>query len=297
MEDVSREDYEKRIKYILERINPEKYGYSLRQDSKNVIQRRGAPFSPYNLSKYNQELMEKYYSGMVNTGLSLPRTGVSLGITCRLMEKLEKDFNIATKQDFEDLVTKIRTMNLTETTKVDYLLKLKRLDKWFNGGEEYTERTRRIKTNLQRKYMKLPKDMISQDGAQRMVGACNNARDRAFVHFLWESGCRIGEAINLKMSNLGFHKGECRVNLYGKMGARRILLLECVRDLENYLLVRPEAKSTDPLFVLRGTVNNGKAMNHAAVSKLLKEIKQRAGITKEVYAIPSRCKIINRNNC
>ncbi len=132
--------------------------------------------------------------------------------------------------------------------------------------------------------MKLPKDMITPEEAQKLITSADNARDRAFIHFLWESGCRIGEAINLKMSNLEFHKGECRVNLYGKMGARRILLLECVRDLENYLLVRPDAKPTDPLFVLHGTVNKGKALNHGSVSKLLGELKKRAGVTKNVYA-------------
>jgi site-specific recombinase XerD len=283
MEEYMRPAYEKRISRILQKIDPTNYS----NESKPALEIGSTKKSkrpPLILTEQNRKLLLKYYQSLVNSGMSLTRTGVLLGVTARLIEILGKDYETSTKDDIEQIVTKIRIMKLSEVSKVDYLLKLKRFDKWVNGGEEYSEKTKKIKTRLEKKYTKLPKELITPEEAKVLIDNAESARDRALIHFLWESGCRVGEAINLQISSVEFGKGEYRIDLYGKMGNRRILLLESTRDLQNYLKLRADAKPDEPLFTLHGTVNRGEAMSHTSISKVLKRTSEKAGITKKIFA-------------
>lgn len=267
------------LKRVLERIDPEQYGYEPRQYVAN-----NPHAEPYKITKANRELLNKYYKFMVNEGLSTTRKLLVLGVLGRLLEMLNKDFEKATKEDIENLVTTIREKNISPTTQSDYLKKLKMFDKWFNGGEEPTERTRRLKTSVGKKHSKLPSQLITPKEAELLVNATQNTRDRALIHLMWESGARIGEIINCKINSIQFEGGEARIRMKGKVGERQVLLLESVRDLKEYMKTRQNAKPEDPLFVLYGTNNHGQPITHTAIGKMLRVTKERVGLKKHIHA-------------
>ena len=101
--------------------------------------------SSFDLTQKNRDLLNKYYKFLVNEGIAITRQRLVLGVLGRLLVMLNKDFETAIKDDIEELVTKIRGRNISPVTQSDYLKKLKQFDKWFNGGEEPSERTRKTK--------------------------------------------------------------------------------------------------------------------------------------------------------
>ncbi|MFA5358094.1 MAG: tyrosine-type recombinase/integrase, partial [archaeon] len=275
-------NYEKRMQLLLSRINPDKYGF---EESK-----RGRKRIAFKLTPNNVALLEKYYLDITNEGLTTPRKLALMEQTSRILEWIGKDWEQVSVDDIKALVNKIRTLfskeknsDFSEHTKSDYLDKLKRFDKWVNGGDEYTALTKWVKTTMKSRLFKLPNQLLSPEEAKQLIDATKNIRDRAFLATLWETGARVGEVANLKIADLNFNKGECQANLYGKTGSRVALLLESVRDLKNYLQVR-NAKSQDEfVFVLLGKNNNGQPITYSAVKRMLEHATQDAGIKKQVH--------------
>jgi site-specific recombinase XerD len=241
--------------------------------------------SSFRITDKNRGLLRKYYKHMVNEGISITRQRLVLGVLGRMFEMLNKDFETSTKEDIEELVTKIRQKDISPVTQSDYLKKIKQLDKWVNGGEEPSERTKHIKTGIGKKHYKLPSQLITPKEAEELINATDNTRDRALIHLMWESGARIGEIINCKMNSIQFDNGEARIRMYGKVGERQVLLLESVRDLKEYIKTRQGAKQDDPLFVLLGC-NGGKGnpITHHAVNKMLRKTKSKVNLNKHVHA-------------
>lgn len=271
-------NYEKGIKFVLQRINPEKYGFDTRQ------QVRGVKAQPLNLTQKNKDLLDKYYADLINEGLTAPRILSVLSQTSRVLEWLGKDWDQLTPEDIKTVTMKIRQSELSEYTKADYFVKIKRFDKWVNGGEEYTELTKKVKTSVKSKDLKLPSQLINPEEAKQLINSTQTARDRALISLIWETGARIGEIGNLKMKNLEFNKGECRITLIGKTGSRRVLLLECVRDLQNYVKLRNVSSLEDPLFVLEGNRGKGEQITYTSIKKVLTNTLKRSGLKKHIYA-------------
>jgi len=274
-------DYGRRIELILQRINPDKYGF---EETKGQRKRRY-----FDLTPNNRLLIDKYYLDITNEGLTKPRILSLLDQTSRFLEWLSKDWEQTSVDDIKQLVNKIRNLQDKETgneiaehTKSDYLDKLKRFDKWFNKGE-YSDKTKWVKTTMKSRLYKLPNQLLTPEEAKQLIDATRNTRDRALLSILWETGARVGEIGNLKIGDLEFNKGECQANLYGKTGSRRVLLLESVRDLKEYLKVRNSTSPDDFVFVLFGTRNYGSPITYGAVLRMLEQVTKDAGIKKKVH--------------
>ncbi len=278
--------YEKLVRYALQRLDPTEYGYEARNSYGNIKKNP----KPFQLTDGNRKLLKRYYRHMVNEGLALSRTALVIGVLGRLLEMLGKDFETATKEDImgsdnsKGLVTQINEMQIKAVTKSDYLKKLKMLDKFLSPEGEASERTKKIKTGVGKKHFKLPSQLITPEEAIKLVNSCDSTRDRALIHVLWESGGRVGEIINLKMNSVEFNKGEAHLRMFGKTGERQILLLESVRDLQEYMRTRINTKPEDALFVLEGNKGKGDPLNHTCINGILERVKERAKLSKHVNA-------------
>jgi len=264
----------------MQRVDPKNFGYDTRLVIKNNPHKGG----PFNLSPRNRELVLDYYKKLKNEGIALARLVSVIGVISRLLVMLEKDFDKATRQDIEELINKINERQVGAITRQDYLKKIKQLDKWLNGGLECSPRTRWIKTGLGKKHFKLPSQLVTPQEVTELLNASENIRDRALIHLLWESGARIGEVINMKISSVAFNKGEARIRLSGKVGERQVLLLESVHDLNEHFKTRQNANENDPLFVLVGNRNKGQPMSHQAINGMLQDTKEKTNIKKHIHA-------------
>ena len=130
-------------------------------------------------------------------------------------------------------------------------------------------------------------DLITIEEYRAMVDACNNARDRAIISTLYDSGCRIGELLLMKISNLPFdnYGGLLVVPFQGKTGTRQVRIIgDSVPYLRAWLDNHPSRNDLNaPLFCNISEGIRGRAMTYDDVRKALKSALKRAGIKKRIY--------------
>jgi len=107
-------------------------------------------------------------------------------------------------------------------------------------------------------------------------------RDKTLIEFLFSTGARISECVDLKLNNININ--EKQVNLLGKGNKMRITFLSdvSIEMLKHYLLdIRPkilEDRNSNYVFV--GKKNE--QLNRSYVLTLVKKYAKMAGITKEI---------------
>jgi integrase len=100
-----------------------------------------------------------------------------------------------------------------------------------------------------------------------------NPRDKALISVLYESGCRIGEILSLKIRNVEFDNNGAVLIVNGKTGQRRVRLIHSVPRLMAWLEHHP--KNNDPdtsLWVCLSSRNNSERLVHQSVASILKKI-------------------------
>jgi integrase/recombinase XerD len=127
----------------------------------------------------------------------------------------------------------------------------------------------------------LPKHILSPEEVGKLIASCESLRNRALVHVLYESGCRAGEVLRLRVGDVEFDHLGGVVVVKGKTGMRRVRLIESVPDLQRWLTVHPQRTNPEaPLFLSK----SGGFMTNERLDDMLKQAARKAGINKRVYA-------------
>ena len=95
-------------------------------------------------------------------------------------------------------------------------------------------RIHKIKTNQQ------VKEIVSDEDIERLRDHCFNPRDLAIIDLLYSTGIRVGELVNLNISDVNFETRECIV--LGKGGKERKVYFDAKAKLhlQNYLNKRKD---------------------------------------------------------
>lgn len=206
----------------------------------------------------------------------------------KLKEKFEnKDPLSLTTEDFKDIVRKIEASSYSEWTKHDLKVVARKFVKWLNKKYNKNIDTSFVSIKVKDNH-KLPEEILTQEEVERLVNACDNVRDKAFVSVLYESGARIGELLSLRIKHVQFDQYGAVLIVNGKTGSRRVRIINSANLLKNYINNHP-FKTNPESYVWLTKFNrksgNGKwaLMDGQAVRRLLRIISARAGITKRVY--------------
>lgn len=252
-------DYERRLKRILERLG-------------NL-----------DTSRINKRKITEFYQELLTQGLSKARIIKYLDTLKTVTEFLDKDFQKATREDIAELVRKIEEKDYSEWTKRDFKVILKIFFRWLRRTEDYPEEVRWIKANAGRNKA-LPEELLTEDEVKRMVNDATNPRDKAFILVLYESGCRVGEILSLRIRNVQFDEYGAQLIVHGKTGMRRVRIIASAPALGTWLDNHPLKEDPDsPLWMGMGTRNRNSILSYAAAKEMLKDIAKRAGIKKRVY--------------
>jgi len=171
--------YDRRIDRILERI---KYSSICEEDKR---------------------LLYQFHRECVISGLSKARITKYLGTLERIARWLNKPFLKVEKEDVMAFVQRIESNGYSEWTKHDYQLILKKFFKWLKKTDDYPEEVEWVSTRVKNNHM-LPEEILTEDEVKKLVEAAYNLRDKAFILVLYESGCRIGEFLSLRLRNIQF---------------------------------------------------------------------------------------------
>src|SRR3989338_3142590 len=173
----------------------------------------------------NSQLTEKFSNSCYAEGLGKSRIKKYAYTLKQLSLMINKDFDKATKKDIINLVSSIEQREWSDWTKHDYKVCIKKFYKWLRGKEDYPEEVKWIKTTIKKKNGKLPEGLLTEEEVKKLIDACTNSRDKALVSVLYESGCRAGELLSLKLKNVEFDKYGSVIMVDGKTGMRRIRLV------------------------------------------------------------------------
>lgn len=188
-------------------------------------------------------------------------------------------FLVPTKSQVKKAVARIERSGLSEWSKVNKKVAIKRFYKWHLGEDEkYPASVAWIKTTIAQSKRKLPEDLLSKDEIRAVLEGAISPRDKALISLLADGGLRIGEVLGLRVKD--FHPDEYGgyLMVQGKTGPRRVRLIESVPYAAAWLRAHPGRDDPDdPLFIKLGQ-DRGKALPYHAARKTIREAARRGGV-------------------
>jgi site-specific recombinase XerD len=204
-----------------------------------------------------------------------------------LAKALRKPFAKASRQDMVDLVAEIEANDSWAAwTKQHYKVTLKKFYKWLRGYSDpgqYPEEVSWIRTTVKMADSMLPDQVLTEDEVRRMAEVAINARDKAMVLVLYESGCRVGEIVPLQIKNVALDQHGAVLMVTGKTGARRVRIIGAVPALAGWLQIHPARDDPNsPLWVNLATNLRGQPLGYRGFFQVFKYLAKQAGIKKHV---------------
>ncbi len=198
---------------------------------------------------------------------------------------IPNNFLNPSKDDLKKVIIKLND-GYTEWTRATYVKMLKKFYRKTLPKRKFESLFGDVKIKQPRQKIQ-QSDLITVEEYKAMLEACNNARDRAIISTLYDSGCRIGELLLMKISNLRFdnYGGLLVVPFQGKTGTRQVRIIgDSVPYLRAWLDNHPNRNDVNaPLFCNISEGIRGRAMTYDDVRKALRTALKRAGITKRIY--------------
>lgn len=192
-----------------------------------------------------------------------------------------KDLISLKKEDIKDFLDNVEA---TARTKAHYLTV-------FNSFYKYLVFMDKIKSNpcdgikAPKLEKKLPTYLTNEEIAKlfniRLTKPVDY-RNKAILEVMYATGARISEVINLKVNQIYFE--ECIIRVVGKGKKERIIPLDdvAIEALDNYI------NNYRPFLIKNETCNyvflnkNGEKISRQMIFKMLKNLANKAGITKEI---------------
>ena len=222
----------------------------------------------------------KFHDDSFAESLSVARVLFYMNRLWNITRWVNMDFKEMTEEDIKELVRKIEQMNYTEQTKLDHKKVIKKFFKWLDGNDR---RVKWIKTWMNRNNNKLPDELLNKDDIWKLIKACYNVRDKAVISVLWESGCRVGELLGMRIKSVQFDDKGAVIIVHGKTGSRRLRLVSSVPHLSNWLEHHPRKDDPEaPLWISIGSKSHAEQVMYHCLNARLRKIAKRAGIKKKV---------------
>lgn len=132
------------------------------------------------------------------------------------------------------------------------------------------------------KEIKKPIEHLEPEDMELVKDGCSSSRDRAIVEFMRCTAVRVGEAVNMKISDIDFKTG--KVIVYGeKTKTYRVVMLDNVAMgyIKKYLYERGETETSNaPLFA---SIRKGESLTDSGIREVLKGIAKRGGMDRRLY--------------
>jgi integrase len=240
------------------------------------------------ISNENKSAIKKFHRNLVAEGRSGTARQLkviqNLTLFGRLVNKPFSDFD---KEDVVGLLANIEGAGYSDFTKQDYRGLIKRFFRWLRNTENYPDEVRWIKTFTPKNHL-MPNQLLSEDEIKSLVDHAEHPRDKAFIFLLYESGCRIGEILTLRIKDVEFDDAGAVLTVTGKTGTRRVRVINSGPLLANWLNFHPFRQNPDSPLWIRFTGNKYTRgtefpIGVAEASKIIKKIALRAGIRKRVH--------------
>lgn len=232
-------------------------------------------------SQNNKQILLKYKDDYIANGLSIARAVRVSYDLLRLARLLDKDFDKADAEDMRKVMVKLEDEGISERTKYDFKVSVKRFYRWLRKSKTYPDEVEWIKPRFNERNRKLPKELLTEDDIKKLIQAADNPRDKAFVFTLYESGCRIGELLTLKIKNVDFDEYGAILLVDGKTGERRIRVISAANLITEWLNKHPLKNDPEALLWISKDYKRNN-LSYRRIRDVLDNLKKRAQISKKV---------------
>lgn len=209
-------------------------------------------------------------------------------IRLRVLSKMMPDvFLNPSIDDLKSVITQLSSKtNISPRTVEDYKQAIRKYYKWKLSDKEFHKRVQWIKVrgnSVNR--LKKSEEMVSVEEMHKLIENCISVRDKALFSSLYDSGCRVGEILTLRIRDLQNDQWGTVLHVSGKTGERMVRI---VGDSVPYLRewVQQHPKSSDPdamVFISTSAQAYGEPMNYPEMARALSRAKKRAGITRRIH--------------
>ena len=239
---------------------------------KNVLE---IILKPTRNSLPNEELIERFIQNKKLVGLSQSSLIHYVAEVKRLWKYYpNRNLIDLTTADIKDFLSEYTEEHHLQPSSLQTMIRFLSSFYDFLVNEEFIERNpiHRIEKVVVEKKVK---KAFTEDDITSIRAICSTTRDRAFIEFLYSTGCRISEALSINVEDVDFIEGE--IIVFGKGHKERIVYLSniCIEWLLKYIKER-NAQPSEPLF---GHLDNPKKrLTPRAAQLLLRDIGLRSGV-------------------
>lgn len=229
------------------------------------------------------EVFKKFTIDMkVKDGLSDHRIMFYLAKLRPMASFLDRNFLDPSEDDLKLMIDAFTRKGISPRSVEDYKQTVKKFYSWLLSPQKYKRACGwvKIRNNVDR--LKKSEEMITEEEIGLLVEACRNLRDKALVTLAYDSGCRIGELLTLRIRDLEMDDRGMMVHVSGKTGERTVYVIgDSIAYLREWRKVHPHGSNGDAaLFV---DLVTGEPMNYDAARIGISKAVKRAGIKKRVH--------------
>ncbi len=163
-----------------------------------------------------------------------------------LIKKVTLPIRKITTEDMRSYLSEYQKINNCSKVTVDNIRR--NISSFFSWLEEENyilkspmRRIHKIKTNKQ------VKEVISDEDIEKLRDKCSCQRDLAMIDLLYSTGMRVGELVNLNITDVDFENRECIV--FGKGGKERKVYFDAKAKLHLQNYIESRIDSDPALFV------------------------------------------------
>lgn len=192
-----------------------------------------------------------------------------------------KDYRNWDKRDVENLILYLDGKDYSEWTKHGFKILIRKYFRWLRNTEELPPEVKWIKLRVNKRNNRLPEELLTEEDIRKMISCTESYRNKAFISMLYESGCRVGEIMTIKLKNIAFDDLGCKISVFGKTGSRRIRLISSVPYLQTWLNQHPDKENPEAyIWIKRGSRHEIVGYNRMRIA--INKIADLAGIKKRV---------------
>lgn len=229
----------------------------------------------------NQKYFLDYYEYLVASGLTVPRIGKLLRLTVKVDNILKKDLKLVNSDDVIKYLGWLERTTYTEWTKFDFRCGFKKFTRWLNGGKD-PEYLSLVRTTVRNTTKMLPQELLTEEEVLSMINSSPHLRDKSFLSCIYESGCRIGELLTLKIKNVTFDEYGVVLSVNGKTGVRRVRLISSTNSLSEWLTNHPYKNNIDSFVWCSYQKENNGLISYTYMRNVLRNAAKKAGVHKKV---------------
>ncbi|AKJ39764.1 site-specific integrase [Methanosarcina barkeri] len=234
-------------------------------------------------------LVEKFVKSQIRDGKSRVSSLTYVTSLRYVLKNTRFELSEATRDDIEEFLDVLETWEceqgrnkgqpLSPFTKNTIKMQFKTFLQFIGKGDEAEIiHCRNLKGS------KLPEDILSKDEILEIVDHAGSLRDKAMFGLLYESGCRVGELLSMKVKNVEFiDSGGAAITFpQGKTGPRRVLVFNFASYLRQWISAHPKRENPDaPLWPTDDYRQS--PLSDIGLRYLLRETVKRTNIKKRVW--------------